>query len=137
MAKEGRGFYDTNVLVAYLFREEDRFGVAKEVLEKHVVKALSIISLHEIHMYSIRFGVEDKFIEVKESLHKLFRVEPLSQDVCVKASHLRKSYGVPEVDSLILATAVFLEYNYFYTFDDDFKELNNKVIEKTMVRYLA
>jgi len=57
--------------------------------------------------------------------------------VCVKASHLRKSYGVPEVDSLILATAVFLEYNYFYTFDDDFKELNNKVIEKTMVRYLA
>ncbi len=32
MVKEGRGFYDSNILIAYLFREEDRFSIAREVL---------------------------------------------------------------------------------------------------------
>jgi len=32
MVKEGRGFYDSSVLMAYLFREEDRFSIAREFL---------------------------------------------------------------------------------------------------------
>ena len=55
--RDSSGFYDTNVLVAYLFREEGRFDRAREVLRRHVVKALSIISIHELHMYSVRFNV--------------------------------------------------------------------------------
>jgi len=135
--REGRGFYDTNVLIAYLFKEENRFDVAKDVLRKHTTRALSIISIHEIHMYSIKFGVENKFLEVKTLLHKLLRIEPLNQDICFKASHLRKTYKLPEIDSLVLATAVCLKYKHFYTFDKDFKELNNNVIEETLVHYLT
>jgi len=124
-------------LIAYLFREEGRFEIAREVLKKHVVKALSIISIHEIHMFSIKLGVEEKFLKVKEFIHKLFRIEPLEQDVCIRASYLRKEFSPPEVDSLILATAIHFKYNHFYTFDKDFEKLNNKVIEKTIVHYLG
>ena len=124
-------------MIAYLFREEGRFEIAREVLKKHVVKALSIISIHEIHMFSIKLGVEEKFLKVKEFIHKLFRIEPLEQDVCIRASYLRKEFSLPEVDSLILATAIHFKYNHFYTFDKDFEKLNNKVIEKTIVHYLG
>ncbi len=71
--REGRGFYDTNVLIAYLFKEENRFDVAKDILRKHTTRALSIISIHEIHVYSIKFGVENKFLEAKTLLHKLLK----------------------------------------------------------------
>jgi len=53
------------VLIAYLFKEENRFDDAKDVLKKHTTRALSIISIHEIHVYSIKFGVENKFLKVK------------------------------------------------------------------------
>ena len=135
--KEDGGFYDTNVLIAYLFKEEEKFSIAKIVLEKHTVRAISIISIHEIHWFSTKFGIEEKFVELKKFLHKLFIVEPLEQSVCTLASHLRKNYNLPEIDSLILATAIHFEYEHFYTFGSDFKELNNKTIKRTQIHYLG
>ena len=134
--KDESAFYDTNVLIAYLFREENRFRIAQQVLRGHASKAISIITVHEIHTYSIRFGVEGKFIKTKELLHKLLRIVPLNQDICLKASHIRKDYRLPEIDSLILASALHEKYKHFYTFDEDFKELNDKIIEETRIRYL-
>jgi len=68
----GRGaFYDANVLIAFLFREEDRFEIAREVLEKHVARAISIVSIHEVHAHCLKFGVEDRFAELKGILHRL------------------------------------------------------------------
>ena len=135
--EESRGFYDTNVLIAYLFREENRFDIARNVLRRHATRALSIISIHEIHMFSIKLGVETKFLDIKTLLDKLFRIEPLNQSICIKASHLRKTYKLPEIDSLVLATVVCLKYKHFYTFDRDFKELNNNVVEETLIHYLT
>ncbi len=129
-------FYDSNILIAYLFGEEGRFDVARQVLKKHSLKAISIISMHEIHMYSIRFGVEERFIGVKKALHKLFKVVPLTQGICINASHLRRTYGLPEVDALILATAVTEGYPHFYTFDRDFEGLDDKKVEGTLVHFL-
>ena len=134
--KSGSALYDTNVLIAYLFREEDRFNIAKRALESHIVRAISIISIHEIHLYSIKFNVEAKFLQIKELLAKLFTIAPLNQEACIKASTLRTLYKLPEVDSLILATAICNRYNHFYTFDKDFRELNNKNIEGTTVHWL-
>ncbi|MCE4599245.1 MAG: PIN domain-containing protein [Desulfurococcales archaeon] len=131
-----RAFYDTNVLIAYLFRERGRAEIARRVLREYIVKAMSIISIHEIHVYSIRYNVEDRFIEIKELLHKLFKVEPITQDVCMKASHIRIKYGLPEVDALILATAINGGYKHFFTFDRDFKKLDNDTIENTIIHYL-
>ncbi|RLG63798.1 hypothetical protein DRO21_05270 [archaeon] len=71
--EESRGFYDTNVLIAYLFREENRFNIARNILIRHATRALSIISIHEIHMFSVKLGVEAKFLEIKALLHKLFK----------------------------------------------------------------
>lgn len=136
MEKDNRAFYDSNVLIAYLFREEGRFETTKRILREHLSKAISIISIHEIHMYSIKFGVEDGFIKIKESLHNLFKIISLNQDICIKASHIRWKYKLPEIDALILATAVYGKYTHFYTFDEDFKELNDKRIEETTVHYL-
>ena len=136
MVEGSRAFYDTNVLIAYLFREENRFETAKRVLKKHSLKALSIISIHEIHMYSIKFGVENRFMEIKEPLHSLFKIIPLSQDICIKASHIRRNYKLPEIDALILASAVHEKYKHFYTFDKDFEKLNNNRIMETIIHYL-
>ncbi|MCE4599765.1 MAG: PIN domain-containing protein [Desulfurococcales archaeon] len=44
-----RAFYDTNVLIAYMFRERGRTEIARRVLREYVVKAVSIISIHETH----------------------------------------------------------------------------------------
>lgn len=136
MVEDSRAFYDTNVLIAYLFREKNRFETAKRVLKKHALKALSIISIHEIHMYSIKFGVENKFMEIKEPLHSLFKIIPLSQDICIKASHIRRNYKLPEIDALILASAVHERYKHFYTFDKDFEKLDNNRIIETIIHYL-
>lgn len=134
--KGNRAFYDTNVLIAYLFKERDRVEVARRVLREYTVKAISIISMHEIHVYSIRHNVENRFIEIKSLLHKLFKVEPITQDTCMKASHIRIKYGLPEVDALILATAVNEGYKHFFTFDRDFEKLNDKTVENTIIHYL-
>jgi len=65
MVKGDMAFYDTNILIAYLFREEGRFDVAEQVLRKHVSKAMSIISIHEIHMYSVKFDVLRSYLLAK------------------------------------------------------------------------
>jgi len=88
-------------------------------------------------MYSVRFNVEDKFSGIKNLLYRLFKVVPPDQDVCIRATYIRRSYKLPEVDSLILATAVQGGYTHFYTFDDDFEELDGKRIENTVIHYLT
>ena len=99
-------FYDSNVLIAYLFEEEGRFEVARRILKNHKLRATSIIAIHEIHMYSLKYNTEKKFLQMKDILGRIFKIMPLTQEVCVRASYLRIEYGLPEVDSLILATAV-------------------------------
>lgn len=128
--------YDTNVLAAYLFEEEGRFDAARSVLKKHRSKAISIITLHEVYMYSLKYGVEERFLKVKEALERIFKVLPLTQETCLRASHLRIRYRLPEVDSLILATAVEARCRNFYTFDDDFEQLDGEVIEGTRVHHI-
>ncbi|MHC1628554.1 MAG: type II toxin-antitoxin system VapC family toxin [Candidatus Nezhaarchaeales archaeon] len=134
--REIRAFYDTNVLIAFLFREEDRFLKAYRVLEEHGAKGLSIISIHEIHMYSIRYSVEDKFMEIKRLLEGFFNIIGLNQDTCIIASRLRSSFNLPEVNSLIFASAIASRYDVFYTFDRDFEPLNGDVIEGVKVVFL-
>jgi len=136
MEKGNRALYDSNILIAYLFKEKDRFETAKNILKKHLSKAISIISIHEIHMYSVKFNVEDKFTKIKNSLYNLFKVIPLNQDICIKASHIRKTHKLPAIDALILATAIQEKYTHFYTFDKDFEKLNNKRIQETTIHYL-
>ena len=87
-------------------------------------------------MYSVRYGVEDRFTKVKELMHRLFKIIPINQDVCVKASYVRRGHKLPEIDALILATAVHEKYPHFYTFDKDFEKLNNKKIEETTIHYM-
>jgi len=129
-------FYDSNVLIAYLFGEEERFEVARKILEKHKSRATSIMAIHEIHVYSLKYGAEKKFLEIKEALNRIFKVMPLTQEVCIRASYLRMEYGLPEVDSLILATAVEAKCKDFYTFDKDFERLDERTIEETIVHYI-
>ena len=135
---KGRGaFYDTSVLTAFLFGEEDRFEIFREVLEKHVTRAISIISIHEIHACCLKFGVEERFAGLKEILHKLFKIVLLDQGACIEASYMRKVHELPEIDSLMLATAVRGGYGHFYTFDRDFEKLNGNKLGATVIHYLG
>jgi len=43
-----------------------------------------------------------------------------------RSSVLRRLEKLPEIDSLIAATAIRYNTNYFYTFDEDFTRLNNR-----------
>jgi len=136
VAKGKGAFYDTNVLVAFLFREEGGFETASKALKKHAARAISVISIHEIHAYCLKFSVEDRFTKLKNMLHKLFKITPLDQNACIKASHIRKTHKLPEVDALILATAVHGGFNHFYTFDRDYAELDGSKLEATVIHYL-
>ncbi len=128
--------YDSNVIAAYLFREEGRYEQASWVLNKHRSRAISIISIHEIHTLSLRNGVEDRFLRIKEDLVRLFGVLELTQGICLRASRLRMKFSIPEVDSLILATALEEGLRNFYTFDRDFKDLNGKRVDGTLIHYI-
>ncbi len=130
------GFYDTNVLAAYLFREEGRVHIAKQVIMNHIVKGISIITIHELCTLSIRFNLEDRFNSIKEQLEKIFKIVSLDQESCLIASHLRKEYELPEIDSLILASAIRNKYRHFYTFDRDFEKLDEITIDQTTIHYL-
>ena len=92
--------------------------------------------MHEIHLYSIKYGVENKFVKIKDLVHRVFKIISLNQGICVKASYLRRDYKLPEVDALILASAIYTGYKHFYTFDKDFENLDNIRIEKTIIHYL-
>ncbi len=128
--------YDSNVIAAYLFEEEGRHKGACRVLSRHHSRAISVISIHEIHTLSLRNGVEERFLKIKENLIRLFDVLELTQGICLRASRLRMEFGIPEVDSLILATAVEERFRNFYTFDRDFKDLDGERIEETFIHYI-
>ena len=71
--QRGKALYDSNVLIAYLFREEHRFDVAKEVLAMHSDRYTSIISVHEIDYYSKKMSTKNKFMEIKPKLIQLIK----------------------------------------------------------------
>ncbi|PUA32933.1 MAG: hypothetical protein B9J98_03340 [Candidatus Terraquivivens tikiterensis] len=125
--------YDSNVLIAYLFREEERFHKAKGALAKHSNRYMSMISIHEIEYYSRKIGVETKFMEIKPKLYKLVRPLQVDQEVCSYAISLRDLEKLPEMDALIAATAIRYGINYLYTFDEDFARLHNRSVQGTVM----
>lgn len=133
----GKAFYDTNVLIAFLFKEQDRFEESREILAKHMSRASSIIALHEIYYYALKLGVVDKFLAIKSRLGELVKTEGITEDICYAASELRMKYKLPEIDSLILSTAISLHYPIFYTYDADFMKINGKRINNTLIKHLG
>ena len=125
--------YDSNILIAYLFAEKERFDKAKKVLRKYSNRFISMLSIHEISYYSKKMSIEERFIDIKPKLNQLVKPLAIDQEVCLQASHLRVAYGLPEIDALIAATAVRYDMNYFYTFDEDFGQLHNKKIQNTRI----
>ena len=131
--RKGKALYDSNILIAYLFREERRFDIAKEVLAKHSNRYMSIISIHEIGYYSRKMGTEVKFVEIKPKISQLIKPLQIDQETCMHAINLRSLEKLPEIDSLIAATAIRYNIDYFYTFDQDFTQLNNRRLRNTII----
>ncbi|AEM39006.1 hypothetical protein Pyrfu_1141 [Pyrolobus fumarii 1A] len=67
----------------------------------------------------------------------MFKIHELARGAALTAARIRLERGVPEVDSLILATAVEAGYDTFYTFDVDFRRLNGETIGQTKIVYLG
>ena len=131
--RKGKALYDSNILIAYLFREERRCDIAKEVLAEHSNRYMSIISIHEIGYYSRKMGTEIKFMEIKPKLSQLIEPLQIDQETCMHAINLRSLNKLPEIDSLIAATAIRYNIDYFYTFDQDFTQFNNRRLRNTMI----
>lgn len=132
-SRRDKAFYDSNILIAYLFAEEDRFDIAKEALAKHQERYTSIISIHELGYYSTKMNVEERFFRIKPKIYQLVKPLSLDQEVCLRAIQLRSTYKLPEIDALIAATAIHHNINYFYTFDEDFRNIQNKKIQNTKI----
>jgi len=135
--RNASAFFDTNVVAAYVFEESNRLEIAYKVIKSFAVRGISIVSIHELYNIALRLGVASRFSEAKRLIEKAFRVHPLSQEICLKAAELRHSYKLPEVDALILATAILNNYTKFYTFDDDFRPLHGTTIQNTEIYYLG
>ncbi len=132
-SQRDKAFYDSSILIAYLFAEEDRFHEAKKVLAKHKDRYISIISIHELGYYSRKMNVEERFLKLKPKIYQLTKTISLSQEVCIKAVQLRSIYKLPEIDALIAATAIHHNMDYFYTFDEDFTDMKGRIIQNTRI----
>ena len=128
-------FYDTNVLAAFMLSEEGRLEAARMVLRKCSVRGISILSIHELLVVAERRSAGNRFAEAKQLVEKAFGVHGVSQEVAIRAAMLRLEHGLPEVDAIILASAVVNGYKEFYSFDADFQRLNGRVIDSTKVVY--
>ncbi len=132
-----RCFYDTNVLAAYMLAEEGRLEKAEEAIRSCGERGVSVLTLHELAYIALRRGLGEKLGEALLLVEGVFRVHGLSRDAALLAARLRVEHSLPEVDALIMATAVVEGYEVFYTFDSDFEKLNGKVLSGTMVSYLG
>jgi len=135
--RSGSCFYDTDVVAAFMLGEEGRFDVAKRVLRRCSIRGVSVLSIHELLVVAERRGVGDRFAEAKQLVERAFRVHGVSQEVAIRAAMLRLEHSLPEIDAIILASAVVNGYEEFYSFDTDFQELNGRVIGSTKVVYLG
>ena len=135
-SQSGSCFYDTNVLAAFMLRERGRFETARRVLRACSVRGVSVLSIHELYVVAARRGVAERFTEAKQLIERAFKLHGITQEVSIKAGEIRLRYGIPEVDSIILATAVESGYSVFYTFDADFQKLNGETVETTRIAFL-
>jgi len=71
-------------------------------------------------------------MEIKPKLSQLIKPLQIDQETCMRAQ-LRTLEKLPEIDSLIAATAIRYNLDYFYTFDDGFTRLNNRKIQNTTI----
>ena len=72
-------------------------------------------------------------MEIKSKLSQLIKPLQIDQETCMHAINLRTLEKLPEIDSLIAATAIRYNLDYFYTFDDGFTRLNNRKIQNTTI----
>ncbi len=132
-----RCFYDTNVLAAYMLAEEDRLEKAEKAIRSCGERGVSILAIHELAYIVLRRRLEEKLGEALLLVERVFRVHELSREAALLAARLRVEHGLPEVDALVVATAVVEGYEVFYTFDRDFEKLNDVVLDGTRVVYLG
>ncbi len=130
-------FYDTNVIAAYMLSEEERVETAEEVLEACSERGLSVITIHELVYLAIRRGLGDRLSEALMLVQSAFKIHGLGEREAIRAAGIRAEHRLPEVDSLILATAVENGYQVFYTFDSDFERLNGLRVRGTRVVHLS
>ena len=71
-------------------------------------------------------------MEIKSKLSQLIKPLQIDQETYMRAQ-LRTLEKLPEIDSLIAATAIRYNLDYFYTFDDGFTRLNNRKIQNTTI----
>ena len=95
--QRGKALYDSNVLIAYLFREEHRFDIAKEALAMHSDRYMPMISIHEIGYYSRKMGTENKFMEIKTKLSQPIKPLQIDQETCMHAINLRTLEKAPRI----------------------------------------
>lgn len=129
-------FYDTNVIAAYILNEEGRVEAAAQVLHNCSLRGASMITLHELVYLLSRRGLGDSLEDAVALVERGLRLHVLGREAAITAAQLRLRYRLPEVDSLILATAVTEGYSVFYSFDRDFAELSGKTIGSTKIHYL-
>jgi len=125
------------VVAAYILGEEEREETAAEALHSCTVRGASIITLHELAHILLRRSLGTRLEDVLALLERAFTLHGVTREVAVTAARLRLSHRLPEVDALILATAVEEGYDVFYSFDNDFAELDGQEIGSTTVRYLG
>ena len=136
-SRHGACFYDTNVIAAYMLSEEERAEKAEEALRACMERGLSVITIHELVYLATRKGLGGKLGEALMLIKSVFRIHGLGEKEALRAAGIRAEYRLPEVDSLILATAVENGYQVFYTFDSDFRKLNGLTLGGTRIVYLS
>jgi predicted nucleic acid-binding protein len=115
--KEGKAFFDTNILLYLLSGDEMKAGRAEETIAGRGIVSVQV--LNEFATVALRkLGMQ--LSEIQEILHHvraLCPVKPITIEVHDRGLRLAERYGFPIYDAMIVATALLAGCETLYSED--------------------
>jgi predicted nucleic acid-binding protein len=122
---------DTGFFLELLNGNSEVVRLWESCMDDQVDFAVSALSLFEVE----RLGLKGKLKNVEAVLNAINDVTTvvwLDQEILSKAARLSRGLGIPDVDSLILASLVSVDCSEIYTTDSHFEAYHNKVTVRNL-----
>lgn len=101
--------YDTRFLVEYFYsKDKQLLERAKQELAKISERFISVITLHELYVLTLKKEGGDVANLRREAVKPQFRTVPIDDRIAIQAAVFRQKYDIPMADSLIAATSYLI-----------------------------
>ena len=117
---------DTGFFVGLMKGDSKPVGFWSSLAEGDNLPVVSMLTLGELLYISFRLGQPDQGGALVDSIDKSARVIPVDRPLVEKAASLKAGRGIPNIDSIILATFMLAGCTEIHTTDKShFAEIKN------------